>query len=123
MDVGGFLAVAVVALMEAGGSAKVGSRGIGCDGAVVLAGESWSVVGEAGKGELADVISLCRDIGPRQEGGLFQVAVGEVPGRVVPGDQSGLDVGGKRFPPEDGRMAGGKQDSSHAGLGSVDRLE
>ena len=63
MDVCGLLAVAVVPLVQAGGATEVGSSGVGCDGAMVLAGESRSVVCEAGEGEFAYIVGLGSNVG------------------------------------------------------------
>ena len=120
---GHLLAVAVVALVEAGRPAEVGGRGVGGDGAFPASGDSRGVVGEASQGELAKVEDLGGDVGTREEGGLFKVAVGEVPVGVVEGDDPPLDLRREGHAPQHGPVALGEQDPSHSGLGGVDSLE
>jgi hypothetical protein len=82
-DVRDLVAVAVVPLMEAGGPAQVGSRAVGCDGPFMVARDGRSVVGQSGDGSFSQVVDVTGDVTARQDGGLFEVAVGEVASHVV----------------------------------------
>jgi hypothetical protein len=82
-DVRDLVAVAMVPLMEAGGPAQVGSRAVRCDSPLVVARDGRSVVGQGGDRSFSQVVGLTGDVAARQDGGLFQVAVGEVTSHVV----------------------------------------
>ena len=70
-DVGDFVAVAVVALVEAGRPTQVGRRGVGRHGPLSTAGHRWRVVGEAGEGDLAEVVDGRGHVRPCEECRLF----------------------------------------------------
>ena len=78
MDVGVFFRVAVVALVHAGCMAEVGARAFGGEGFLALAREGGGVVAQVCHGVLADIILLGDDVGSCEQGGLLDVAVGDV---------------------------------------------
>jgi hypothetical protein len=59
------------------------------------------------------------DVPVRDEGGVFEVAIGDVPCGVVVGGDATLHVGGECGAPEDGRLVVSEEDTSHAGLAGV----
>ena len=120
---GDFLPVSVVALMEARGAAEVRSSRVGCDGPLAAARDRRCVVGEACGGQLTDVAVMGHDVGSGQHGRLLQVAVSEVPLRIVSGYDPGLDVGGERCPPEEGRLLLGENDTPHSHDGCIIRTD
>jgi hypothetical protein len=123
VDVGVFLAVAVVALVEAGHAAEVGGGSSSGDGTFVLAGEGGCVIREVGEGEFPEVEGLGGDVGACDEGGLFEVAVGEIAVRVGGGDDAGLDVRWKGDPPDQRGMSVDEDNPAHTGFGGIDRLK
>jgi hypothetical protein len=123
MDVGVLFAVTVVPLVETGHAAHVGGSRGGGDCTLVLARQSRGVVGQVSQGEFTEVKGVGRDIGAGHQSCLLEVAVGEVTFGVGGGDDARLDLWWEGCPPDDGAVPMDEDDTPHAGLGSVDRLE
>ncbi len=89
----------------------------------MFAREGRGIVREVGEGELAQVIGVSRDVRSRDQGGLFEVAVGEVPVGVGGGDHARLALGGEGCPPDEWGVTVDEDDTAHAWLGGVNGLE
>ena len=56
LDVGDFMTVLMVSMVETGESAKVGSGMIGCEGTFLVPQDSCNVVIQCGKGAVPEII-------------------------------------------------------------------
>ena len=91
-DVRKLICVAVVTLVEAGEATEVCRRAVGGDSTADSPAEGRCVVRETRHGELTHVVVLSDDVLSNEESSLLEVTVGDVPVRVVEGDDSTLDV-------------------------------
>ena len=111
--------VAVLALVVAGDLAVVGGGADGRDGPFVGTGHRRGVVAVGFQGRIAHVMAVGHDIQVAQEGGLLQIAVGDVAGGVGGGDQGSLDVGREGVPPVITLAGVVEIHAAHAGPGCV----
>ena len=98
------MVVAMMAVVQAGEMADVGSRLIRGDRSFFVVGYSCDVVIEGGKGPVTQVEHSVRNIGLGEHSSLFQVAVRDVPIWLFGGDDARLEVKGERHAPEEGRV-------------------
>ena len=122
-DVGGDVTVAMFSLMGAGVGTQVGGSPIRGHSTFPDSGHSRSVVGEVVGGGVDNWEVLGLDGHLTKESTVLQVAVGDGPGRVVGGDNVGLDVRRKRQSPQVGLESVVKEDTAHPSLGSISRSE
>lgn len=92
-------AVTEGSLVVAGELAEVGSRARGRHRAFEGAGHGRGVVTHGLEGGVGDGMAVGHDVMVCEDGGIFQVAVGDVAGRVVGRHEGGLDVVRKREAP------------------------
>ena len=83
------------------------------------AGDGGSVVTKVFQGGVRERSQGAHGVNLREESGVFQVAVRNVPSRSVRGYESPLDICGKRVSPNMGRPGRIVEDPAHAGLGSI----
>jgi hypothetical protein len=88
-----------------------------------MARQGGSVVGTGGDSELAGVEFLTRHISLGQDPCVFKVTISEAARRIGCGNDLTLDVLRKGASPEEGRMVGREQDTTHASFGGVDRTQ
>ena len=89
----------------------------------MVPGDSRRVVAEGGQSLLADIQFLGHDVQLGCYTRLLQVAVGELPRRVILGHHLALDVTGEGFAPEVGLVVIAEEDPTHARLGGVNPPE
>ena len=83
LDVGDFMVVLVVLAVEAGETAKVGSRLIQSDGTLPISGDGGAVVIQSQKGQLPEIIEGGCHVCLGKDASLLQVTVCKVSQRVV----------------------------------------
>jgi hypothetical protein len=89
------------------------------DRALPHSGDRRGGVREVLEGRVADVMSVRHEVDLRQKSRVFQVAVRDVPGRVVLGHQPALHDVGEGFSPDVGIAHAVKVHSAHAVLRSI----
>ena len=119
-DVGDFVRVAMVALVEAGEAAQVCGGSIGGDRSFAVSGDGGGVVVESGQREFAHIVEGDGDIGLGEDARLFEITVGQIAGHVFRGYDPLLDVAGECRPPECRGMTWDEDDAAHACLGGID---
>lgn len=115
--------VAMLPLVVAPDLAQVRRGPDGGDGAFAVAGHRRGVVAEVLEGGVAHVVAVSHDVGLGDESGVFQVAVGDVPGGVGRADQGGLHVRGKGVSPVVALPSVIEVHAAHAGSGRVSGTE
>ena len=118
-DVGGDVAVAVLALVGTGVATEVSSSAFRGDCAFQDAGDSRGVVRQVVGGGVGHMELGSLDGDLSQEAGVFQVAVGDGACRIGGGHNGALDVRGEGLPPEVGLTSVVKEDTAHPSFGSV----
>ena len=98
--------IAVVTLVNAVESEQICCRPCGGGGVFVMPDHHGDVVTQGHNGSTTQVDCLGNDVLLGKEAGKFQVGVGDVSLRIVRGDQSGLNVGRERCPPQHGLDVG-----------------
>lgn len=113
-DVGGFRAVAVVALVGAVEAAEVGARVGASYCAFAEAGCGGDVVDQVGDGALAHVVEVGDDVVVQYGRCLLEVVDGDGTVRVVGSGELGLEARREGPAPADGGVVGSEDDSAEA---------
>ena len=113
-------AVAVVPLVKAGQTKKVGSGVTGGDGTAGGTTNGRGVVIEDREGAFASINRLGQNILVGDNAGEFEITIGEGTTGIVIRNKVGLDMRRERGPPKESGGAINKPHATHAGFGRID---
>lgn len=115
----GAVAIVMGTLVVASQLAEVRCRPGGGHSPFSKPGDGGGVVAEGLNSGVGYRLSACQDIKLRENGGLFQVAVGDMASGVFCGDQGSLDVHRKGVTPVVALAMVVEEETTHAGPGCV----